>query len=82
MTYQTPPMPPLADLRARISLPIPYPGSEDCRVCGGTGWLSWTDPIGLAERLTADTEEDDVVPCGACQDGLPGMKSALPDPLP
>ncbi|WP_156037343.1 hypothetical protein [Glycomyces tenuis] len=75
------PMPPPAELQARFEIPIPYPGSENCRICGSTGYLSWTDPIGLAERIGPDTEEDELVPCGACQD-VPGMESALPDPLP
>ncbi|WP_335986716.1 hypothetical protein [Glycomyces sp. MUSA5-2] len=86
------PMPSHADLEALIGLPVPQPGSEDCLVCGGTGWLEWAmiEPVeesdlpgpDLAERVGLDSDPDDVVPCGACQEMPPGMEWALPDPLP
>ncbi|SDK50850.1 hypothetical protein SAMN05216298_0327 [Glycomyces sambucus] len=84
-------MPSHAELEALIGLPVPYPGSEDCLVCAGTGWLEWAiiAPVeesdlpvpGPAERVTLNSDPDDVVPCGACQESSPDMEWALPNPL-
>lgn len=92
MDNESTPPPSRAELEAHIGLPVPYPGSEDCLVCGGTGWLEWAIiapfdesdfPVpGLAERITLKSNPDDVVPCGACQPGdHEEMQWALPDPL-